>query len=204
MIDTSAAFLLFGPRVGQLLNVSGSTDVLSLCTNHPRPHEKLLTRALGIGKIWLSVGTLAAAGSAITWARAQFFRDLTDAQYYKLLAKLARDRDAEPVVFEPYLAGERTSIEQKSASFSNLTLATTREDVLRSIVDALAVASGARLQLLKSRGVKIRPTVFTSGGTARALHQILYRDWPGQWNFKSEEEASLRGLSKMTPRACSQ
>ena len=200
MIDTSAALMLFGPRAGQLLNVSGSTDVLSLCTDDPRPDEHLLTRALGIGRLWLSVGTLAAAGSAITWARQQFFRDLSDARYYALLSKLAHDCTPNPVTFDPYLAGERTSIEQKYASFANLTLATTREDLLRAIVDALASAGAARLQLLKSRGVKIRSTVFTSGGAARALHKVLYRDWPGHWTFKSEQEASLRGLSRITPR----
>jgi xylulokinase len=204
MIDTGAAFMLFGPRSGQLLNVTGSTDVLCLCTRHPRPHENLLTRALGIGRLWLSVGTLAAAGSAITWARDQFFRDLSTEDYYHLLANLARKskqkRKVDPtVIFQPYLAGERTSIEQKQASFSNLTLATTRQDMLMSIIDALAKASGARLELLKSRGVRIRPTVFVSGGAAGALHQVLYRDWPGQWRFKSETEASLRGLSRIAP-----
>jgi len=209
MIDTGAAFMLFGPRPGQLLNVSGSTDVLCLCTRHPRPHEHLLTRALGIGRLWLSVGTLAAAGSAITWARDQFFRDLSTEDYYRLLANLDRkskqkqkqkQKPDPTVVFEPYLAGERTSIEQKQASFSNLTLATTRQDMLLSIIDALAKASGARLALLKSRRVRIRPTVFVSGGAAGALHQVLYRDWPGHWRFKSETEASLRGLSRITPQ----
>jgi xylulokinase len=201
MIDTSAALMLFGPSVGQLINVSGSTDVLSLCTNHPRPDEKLLTRALGIGKLWLSVGTLAAAGSAIVWAREQLFPDLSTNAFYALVTKLARKKptDATPVIFEPYLAGERTSIDQIYASFSNLKLATTREDMLESIIDALAKASGARLTLLKSRGIKIKRTVFTSGGAARSLHEVLYRDWPGQWRFKSEQEASLRGLSRLTP-----
>jgi xylulokinase len=200
MVDTGAALMLFGPRVGLLLNVSGSTDVLCLCTDHPRPHPNLLTRALGIGRLWLSVGTLAAAGSALTWAHEQFFRDLSETQYYGLLKKLAPDCHTETVKFEPYLAGERTSIDQKYASFSNLTLSTTRENMLRAIADALAKASAARLTLLESRGIKIRPIVFTSGGAARALHQVLYRDWPGHWSFKSEHEASLRGLSRIKIR----
>ena len=204
MIDTGAALMLFGARVGQLLNVSGSTDVLCLCADRPRPHENLLTRALGIGRLWLSVGTLAAAGSAISWARQQFFRDLSTGDFYRLLARLARKSKYlpdMPVVFEPYLAGERTSIEQKTAGFLNLTLATTRQDLLMSIIDALANASAARLQLLKGRGVRIRPVVFVSGGAAGALHQVLYRDWPGRWRFVREQEASLRGLSRLTPRA---
>jgi hypothetical protein len=72
--------------------------------------------------------------------------------------------------------------------------------MLHAIIDALAKASGARLTLLKSHGTRIRPTVFVSGGSAKSLHQVLYRDWPGRWSFKSEDEASLRGLSKLTPR----
>jgi hypothetical protein len=47
MVDTSSAMLLAGTEPGQLLNVCGSTDVLALCTDKPRPHEKLLTARPG-------------------------------------------------------------------------------------------------------------------------------------------------------------
>ncbi len=63
--------LLAGARKGQLLNVSGSTDVLALCMDKAKPHERLITRALGVGQKWLSVATLAAAGAALDWARAR-------------------------------------------------------------------------------------------------------------------------------------
>jgi sugar (pentulose or hexulose) kinase len=104
------------------------------------------------------------------------------------------------VIFEPYLAGERTSIDQKYGAFEGLTLATTREDMLAAVIDALAKASGQRLVLLKSTGAKILPHVITSGGAARSLHSVLHRDWPGKWTFTAQEEASLRGLSMVDPR----
>src|SRR6185437_10795297 len=72
VVDGSAAMLMTGAPVGQMLNVCGTTDVLALCTDRFSPHPHLLTRALGIGKRWLSVSTIAAAGSAISWARDQF------------------------------------------------------------------------------------------------------------------------------------
>lgn len=202
LIDTGAALMLWGPRVGQLVNVSGSTDVLSLCTDRPRPHEKLLTRALGVGKVWLSVGTLAAAGSAITWMREQFFREVSEGDYFRLVRRLARESRGRrsSVVFEPYLAGERASIEQKRGAFSNLTLATTREEMLMAVIDALARASAARLELLRTRGVGMRPTVLVSGGVMRILADVLHRDWRGRWMFRAEREASLRGLSCIEPR----
>jgi xylulokinase len=199
MIDTSAAMLLSGAAVGQLFNMSGSTDVLGVCADRAHPHPKLLTRALGVGRRWMSVGTLAAAGSAIAWAKDQFFREMSVGEYYRLVSQLARQSRRRPpdsgVEFEPYLAGERTSIEQKRASFSGLTLATRREDLLMAVIDALARASGARVALMKRCRIKMLPNVMISGGAAVGLHEVLHRDWPGRWTFRFEDEASLRGLS---------
>jgi xylulokinase len=198
MVDTSAAMLLCGAAIGQLFNMSGSTDVLGLCTSRPHPHPKLLTRALGIGRRWMSVGTLAAAGSAIAWVKDQFFREMSQREYHSMVGRLARQSKRRPpsggVEFEPYLAGERTSIEQKQASFSGLTLATTRDDLLLSVIDALARASGARLELLRTCGVRMLTRVMISGGAAQSLHDVIHRDWHGRWTFKFEDEASLRGL----------
>ena len=199
LIDTSAAMLATGAAVGQLLNVSGSTDVLGLCTDRPRPHECLLTRALGVGKLWMSVGTLAAAGSSLDWIRREMFRDLLEAKFFSHLNRLLRGKQTTAVRFDPYLAGERVSIEQKTAAFSNLTLATTRDDLLLGVANGLAAASAARLDLLHSRGTPIRPRVVVSGGAARALRDILYRDWPARYTFIQQEELTLRGLAMLHP-----
>jgi len=203
LIDTGAALMLWGPREGQLINVSGSTDVLMLCTTRPRPHPKLLTRALGVGDFMLSVSSIAAAGSSIHWMKEEFFREMSEQNFYRLVRKMARESKgrtaSEGVVFEPYLAGDRASIEQKRAAFRGLTLSTTREQILQAVIDALAAASGERLKLLKFPGAKMRRTVFVSGGTARVMGEVLHRDWPGKWKFEAEGEASLRGLSCIKP-----
>jgi xylulokinase len=213
LIDTGAALMLWGPREGQLINVSGSTDVLMLCTTRPRPHPKLLTRALGVGDFMLSVSSIAAAGSSIHWMKEEFFREMSEQNFYRLVSKLARIRRPPPqpspgvpgagereVVFEPYLAGDRASIQQKRAAFHGLTLSTRREQMLLAVIDALAKASGERLKLLKFPGAKMRRTVFVSGGTARVMGDVLHRDWPGKWKFDAEGEASLRGLSCIEPK----
>lgn len=203
MIDTSAAMLLAGPQPGQLLDVCGSTDVLALCTDKPRPHERLLTRALGIDcKRWMSVSTLAAAGSSLHWARQQFFRELSEGQYRRLLRQMAQRPLKDPVVFEPYLAGERSSMRQRTAEYRGLTLSTTREQLLQAMIDALARASADRLELLAkvNPGTKIRRQVCVSGGIKDRLNEIFQRDWPGAWTFRKETEASLRGLALLKPR----
>jgi xylulokinase len=198
-MDTDAAMLLAGARVGQLLNVSGSTDVLAVCTDRPKPHERLLTRAFGIGRRWLSVSTLAAAGSALDWARRELFPDLSQAAFQKLLRELANEPESSSagVRFEPYLAGERTSVEQRTGSFTGLTLATTRRQMLSAVIESLAQASAARLPLLRETGVTLRREVLVSGGVQQSLADILHRDWRGKWRFRAEPDATLRGLARL-------
>jgi xylulokinase len=197
LIDTSSAMLLAGIRRGQLMNTCGSTDVLAVLTDKPKPHERLLTRALGVGRWWMSVGTIAASGSALSWCRREMFADYSDARFWKCVADVARDRVASGLRFDPYLAGERTSIEQRRGTIDGLTLATRREDILRALVDALAKASADRLPLLRTRGVPLRRDVVLSGGVSDGLDKVLHRDWPGRWKFHAEEEATLRGLGTL-------
>jgi xylulokinase len=199
LIDGSSAMLLAGLRRGQLVNTVGSTDVLALCTNKPKPHERLLTRALGLGRWWLSVGTIAASGTALSWCRETFFADCTDAQFWKQVAAATPHEQDAGLRFEPYLAGERTSIEQRRGVLRGFTLATTRDDILGALVDALAAASAERLPLLRSRGVPLRRDVVLSGGVQNGLDNVLHRDWPGRWTFRTEEQATLRGLGTLTP-----
>jgi xylulokinase len=194
MIDTSAAMLQTGGRVGQLVNTCGSTDVLALCTDRFHPHERLITRALGVERKWMSVSTLAAAGSAIVWAHDQLFPDLSWKQFDGLVKRISKEKRETGVRFDPYLAGDRMSIEQPTASFTGLTLSTTREQLLGAIIDSLATDSAARLPLLAKTGTKMLRGVVSTG---RGFDHILRRDWPGRWTFQYEDEASLRGLARL-------
>lgn len=199
MVDTSAAMILAKPTNGQMVNVAGSTDVLALCTNKPHPHERLLTRALGVGKKWLSVATLAAGGSSLMWMHDQFFSDLSMEKFNQLLAKLARKPQKLTVKFDPYLAGDRMSIDQKTAAFTGLNLSTTRDMMLSAVIEALAEASAARLSLLKQCCGTMKSGVLLSGGVDRHVANIIHRNWPGRWNFHPQTEAGLRGLSLLSP-----
>jgi xylulokinase len=133
-------------------------------------------------------------------------------EFQKLVVKLARQgaiagkKHAKllalphgSVRFDPYLAGDRMSIEQRQAAFTGLTLATTREQMLAAMLEALAAASAARVALLKQIGAKIRRDVVVTGGAGK-LTAVFHRDWPGKWSFRQEEEATLRGLSRLEPR----
>jgi xylulokinase len=201
LIDGSAGMLLAGAKVGQLFNVCGSTDVLALCADRPQPHEKLLTRALGVGRRWLVVGTMAAVASALYWAREQFYREMSKEAFVQELFRLSKlgKKASGGVTFSPYMAGERTSIEQRQGGFTGLTLATTRENLLSAMIESLIEASAARLPLLQATGTKILPKVVVSGGSDH-LDKLMRRDWAGKWSFRSVTDATLRGLGTMVPR----
>jgi xylulokinase len=206
MVDTSSAMLLSGAAVGQLTNNCGSTDVLGLCANRAVPHERLLTRALGVGQKWMSVSTLAAAGSSLEWMENQMFRDLKKGNFWKLIDQLARPRSnnhispAGGVRFQPYLAGERTNVEQRQGAFTGLTLSTTREHMLAAVIQSLVEASAARLNLFHELKIPMRHRVMLTGGAADELAALLHREWKGRWEFYVEEEATLRGLGKLEAR----
>jgi xylulokinase len=199
-MDGSAAMLMSTMRPGQLLNVSGSTDVLAMLTGRARPHPRLLTRALGVGRLWMSVATIAAAGSSLEWVHANLFPDYSPRRFYRLAADVSHAASAGAVQFDPYLAGERTSIQQRSAAFKGLTLATTRQQMLRAVVTSLAAASAERIDLLRKTHRHLSRQVLLSGGTQGALERILHRDWPGTWKWRVEPEATLRGLAMLAER----
>ena len=117
----------------------------------------------------------------------------------KRLAAVSRDESGD-VTFEPYLAGERTSIEQRRGAFTGLTLATTRRQMLAAVIESLARASAARIELITTNPVKLRRDVLVTGGAssgASSLIRLLRRDWPGKWAFGDEPEATLRGLATL-------
>jgi len=203
LMDGSAGMLLAGARVGQLFNVCGSTDVLALCTDRPKPHERLLTRALGVDRKWLQVSTLAAAASAIYWVRDQFCPGTPIEEFRSEFRRLARTGPGASgtVRFEPYMAGERTSIEQRQGAFTGLTLASTRTQMLSAVVEGLIRASAERLPLLAACGTPLLHTVAVSGGSDR-LDQLMHRDWRGTWRYRSVTDATMRGLGTLTPRPC--
>jgi xylulokinase len=201
LMDGSAGMIFAGAEVGQLFNVCGSTDVLALCTDRPRPHERLLTRALGVQGKWLQVSTLAAAASAIYWVRDQCCPQMPLEEFRAEFHRLAGIGigAAGSVRFEPYLAGERTSIEQRSGAFTGLTLASTRTQMLSAVIESLIQASADRLPLLAGTGTPLRSTVAVSGGSDR-LDQLLHRDWPGKWRYRAVTDATMRGLGKLVPQ----
>jgi xylulokinase len=101
--DTWASVLGLGAlRAGYAYNLSGTSEVLGLCTHHAARAKGLLTLDWSAGLSQIG-GPSLAGGDTIRW-----LRDLLGAEAdIADLAARAQD-DAPPLLFLPYLAGERT------------------------------------------------------------------------------------------------
>jgi xylulokinase len=187
---------------GLLVNSVGSTDVLAMAVAEPRPMPRLLTRALGVGRRWVAVATLASVGTTIDWARRTLFPDLSPDEFHRLVGDLGEHNADHGVRFRPYLSGDRTTLNQPRGGFSGLTLGTKREHMLAAILDGLAAASAARVPRLAAVATP-RPVVHVTGGAAV---DVLYRDWPpasggGRWERRPLAEATLAGAAILADRA---
>lgn len=200
-IDGSAAMLSAGAKVGQVVNVAGSTDVLAVCTDRPRPHEELLTRPLGVDGKWLSVGTIAAAGSAIEWMHANFFADFAARDFFRRVNRFAMQANQTRVIFDAALAGSRTAMNLPAASITGLTLSTNRDDILRALLSDLAGSARRRFDRFRDAGVTLGKDVLLTGGGARLAKQLFRTGWAAGTRTRSMEEATLRGLWQLASKA---
>ena len=133
----------------------------------------------------------------IEWAPRTLFPDLSSAT--SSTQTIARSRHGEQtdhgVRFRPYLAGDRTTLNQPRGGFSGLTLGTTRE-------------RSARRRPRRAGRRERRPAAAAGGGgthrvrschvTGGAAVDLLYRDWPappggGGWERRPLHEATLAG-----------
>ncbi len=213
LMDTSAACAHAGLAVGHMYNVIGTTDVLAICTDRPRPARGVLTRPVGVGPLWLAVGTMAAAGAALDWAHRTFFADYSSQQYYDLLRQVrmsipGTQRAPGPatrksaggggLTFEPDLAGSRMRIVQRYGTIRGIRFSSSREDILAALIESLASRSRQRLRIL-SRQARPDGTVFVGGGAAAAGIQDL---WIGRFRATDmPEDASLQGLARLAVAA---
>ena len=104
-------------------------------------------------------------------------------------------REAELPEYVPYLGGSRYSLERLKAGFSGLTLETTREDLLLSLVRGNATYLGGHLREVAEL-VRIGHRVGISGGGARIRGMLeARRRWTGDFEYVFQDQSSLLGAA---------
>ncbi len=173
--DMAAAHVGAGnTRPGAVINTAGSSDMVSVLVDRPVTSPRHYLRCAATPGLW-QVFVTTAGGFALEWFRTQLCRELTAAEFYEdYLPACLADPDPSEVAFAPYLAGDRQSLERRTAGWQGLTLAATREQMLRAVVAGM---NGVLREALDRAGavVDVERVVALAGGMAQGSVLALRR-----------------------------
>ena len=189
--DTTCAAVGAGAvNPGDLLNTSGTVDILAVCLDAPLVSDQHLLRTHAYPGRWLAMRTVGAGGGSLEWFRENFCREMDrDFFYGEYLTGLLDGRSVNSTkpsdaggdrgllpVFDPFLSGDRHSTSGRKGAFRNLSLGSSREDMLLSMLDGICDYQFSALERWGSE-TELGGRIFHVGGGAR----------PSYTRFKQEK-----------------
>ncbi len=180
-------------EAGCIMDTAGSSDMVSILTDKPvvNPHYYLRNSALpGLWQIYATT----AGGFAVDWFYEQFCKDLDKKTFYgpyieDCLNRFQKDGE---VTFDPYLTGDRQSMEKKTGAWRGLTLAATREEMLAAMLKSMNRVLNTTIR--EAAGVvSLKPVIKLTGGMSGEKYiRLKEREIPG-FRFEVVENCSILG-----------
>jgi xylulokinase len=190
---------------GDISNVHGTCDVTSVCVDKPICSANFNLRCHVIPDHWATFYVLNTGGKAFDWFYTVFCKDMTFEFFYNNFIPTVLDNfldnphnqemEEELPTFLPYLQGSRYSTEVLTASFSNVTLATTREMILLAMIKSNLSYQREHLDQV-SKLIQLSDKIYTTGGLA-AIRRFIdaKKRWTGKYDYEFQEQSSLRGAA---------
>lgn len=187
MVDATAAGIEAGLlEPGQAAEVTGQSTVLLLCSDRPYAARDLIPVGHPVPGRYLVLGALVATGGALRWFRDQ----LGEAERmeaarlgvdpFDLLSQAAEQSPpgANRVIFLPYMYGERSPIWDSNARgvFFGLSLATTKRDLVRAIMEGAAFGLRHNVEVATEAGFALDSLACIGGGSRSALWNQIKAD----------------------------
>lgn len=202
---TLAAFSGGLTEPGDANLISGTCDIANVCIDRPVASPHFNIRAHVIPGRWLTFFVLNTGGAALDWFREVTCRELEPDRFFDAyLPRVLDDFLADPDIEErertlpdytPYLGGSRYSLEPLTGAWQGLTLQTSREDLLVSVVRGNARYLGDHLAEV-ARLIPLRHQVGVSGGGFRTSEMVrARRRWTGDFDYRYQEQSSLLGAA---------
>jgi xylulokinase len=155
-----------------LIKLGGAGDILAVSD------EKLLDRRLYLDKHpvpgkWLPNGCMATSGSLLRWEQSLF----DDAPLEELDAAAAQSAPGNLLVL-PYFLGEKTPLHDPDLRgvMVGMNLATTRGDIHRSFLEAIAYGFRSHVEIFAEDGLDLTRTTVTNGGSKSRLWREILAD----------------------------
>ena len=185
---------------GSIMNTAGSSDMVSILTDVPAPDPRYYLRNAALPGLWQIYATTA-GGFALDWFHREFCREMSIQTFYEeyLPECLARYPEVEEVAFDPYLTGDRQSLERRTGAWRGLTLAATREEMLVTVLRAMnrvlyEVIRGAASLVEVDRVIKL-----TGGLSGPAFVRLKEAEMPG-FTFEVVDDCPVLGNVALAQR----
>jgi xylulokinase len=168
---------------GDLMIMYGSTAFFILVLHTPRPDKRMWTVAGAFeGQYNLAAG-MATTGSLTRWFRDELATELpADSAYETLFSEAdAVEPGAGGLLMLPYFSGERTPINDTRARgvIAGLTLAHTRRDMYRALLESVAYGIRHNIETFRSNGADVKRVVAVGGGTKSTTWLQIVSDATG-------------------------
>lgn len=179
-------------RAGQILNTAGSSDMVSILTDKATLHPQYYVRNAGVRGLWQIYATTS-GGFAIEWFYNEFCRDMDKDHFFAtFLPEALACREGNPVAFAPYLAEDRQSLERRTASWTGLTLASTRKQMLAALLDSMQTVL-ADTVAYAAQTTRMDPNIKVTGGmTADAVMRLKAENFPS-YAFELKDDCPILG-----------
>lgn len=171
---------------GLAYNYIGSSSWIALATDTPiyDPDAMTFTFAHVVPGMFMPDGTMQAAGASYQWMRDQLCPIEVDSaptlrmSPYELMNRLAAQSPpgANGLLFLPYLMGERSPHWNTKArgAFVGLTIRHTRADMIRAVLEGVAMNLSIILDAFRAQGARIDAIRLIGGGArGRLWNQIM-------------------------------
>ncbi len=171
---------------GTAYNYIGSSSWIALATREPirDPDYRTFTFAHLVPQMFMPDGTMQAAGASYQWTRDQLCRQETQAadvlrlSPYDLMNAQADQSPpgANGLLYLPYLMGERSPHwnPQARGAFVGLTIRHTRADLIRAVLEGVAMNLRTILDALRAQGADVAAIRLIGGGArSRLWNQIM-------------------------------
>ncbi|MGA2326633.1 MAG: FGGY family carbohydrate kinase [Bryobacteraceae bacterium] len=192
---------------GTISNVCGTCEITAVCVDSPVRSPNFNLRCHVVPGRWFTFFVLNTGGKALEWFQSVFCKEMTEEHFYgqyipSVLAGFFAGgdpdrREAALPEYVPFLGGSRYSADPLKASFSRVSLETTREDLLLGLIRGNALYHGAHLAEVGSM-VKLGRKVRTTGGGARIPGYIAAKKrWTGDFDYEYQDQSSLLGAAML-------
>jgi xylulokinase len=149
------------------------------------------------------------AGSSFRWVRDHLCRDMTpDENAYIQMTRLAGKVPvgSHGVLFNPSLAGgsAQEPAPEMRGGFFGLSLAHTREDMIRAAMEGVAMAMKGVLEALKSKVTLEKEMLICGGGSKSDVWRQIFADVYNQDILKTtiDQDAATVGAAALAANAC--